>query len=131
MRPLKICSGGCDGSQKQCTVRPRGQSDRNGKLPLDKVICRYSETAINIGYSCQLLTDEMEDVFIINGEDESSVQADIRQHLNRVRSSTRANNSMENSVADSVSVGILPGSYASDSQQNSVLENGGVSMQRM
>ena len=33
-RPLKICSGGHDGSQKQCTLRPRGQSDRNGKLPL-------------------------------------------------------------------------------------------------
>ena len=34
-RPLKICLGGRDGSQKQCTLRPRGQSDRNGKLPLE------------------------------------------------------------------------------------------------
>ena len=33
-RPLKICPGGRDGSQKQCTLRSRGQSDRNGKLPL-------------------------------------------------------------------------------------------------
>ena len=36
-RPLKICSCGCDGSQKQCTLRPRGQSDCNGKLPLSFV----------------------------------------------------------------------------------------------
>ncbi len=27
-----------------------------------------SETAINIGYSCKLLTDEMEEIYIVDGE---------------------------------------------------------------
>lgn len=27
-----------------------------------------SETAINIGYSCKLLTDEMEEIYVIDGE---------------------------------------------------------------
>jgi hypothetical protein len=33
-RALKICSHGRDGSKKQWTLRPRGQSDVNGKRPL-------------------------------------------------------------------------------------------------
>ena len=72
----------------------------------------------------------MEDVFVINGEDEASVKSDIRQHLDKVRASSQANNSMENSLAndDSVTIGIMPsGCYNSDSQQNGAVENGGVS----
>ncbi|XP_028399052.1 phospholipid-transporting ATPase ID-like [Dendronephthya gigantea] len=81
------------------------------------------ETAINIGYSCQLLTDEMEDPFIVDGEDESSVRASIRDYMNKVRGSSKASSSMENSIAnDDVSVGILP--YANnDASLNSVLDN--------
>lgn len=30
------------------------------------VMVRVLETAINIGYSCQLLTDEMNDIFIVD-----------------------------------------------------------------
>ncbi len=72
----------------------------------------------------------MEEVFIIDGEDEESVQSDIRKHLNTVRASSKANNSMENSLvndADSVSVGIVPGGcYVNDSQRNSIVDNGAV-----
>lgn len=33
-----------------------------------------SETAINIGYSCKLLTDEMEDIFVVDGETYEEVE---------------------------------------------------------
>ena len=32
-----------------------------------------TETAINIGYSCKLLTDEMEEIYVIDGETEEEV----------------------------------------------------------
>ena len=35
--------------------------------------CPFTETAVNIGYSCRLLTDEMEEVFTIDGESYESV----------------------------------------------------------
>lgn len=33
----------------------------------------FPETAINIGYSCQLLTDEMVDIFIVDGAEKDEV----------------------------------------------------------
>jgi hypothetical protein len=91
-----------------------------------------SETAINIGYSCQLLTDEMEEVFIIDGEDEKSVWSSIREHMRKIRASSRANNSMENSLSNEDNcvshVELLPGGCnANESQSNFVVENGPVS----
>lgn len=35
------------------------------------------ETAINIGYSCQLLTEEMEDVFIVDAADSAGVKKQL------------------------------------------------------
>ena len=43
-----------------------------------------SETAINIGYSCHLLTDDMTEVFIINGETLDSVQQAIAEYKNKI-----------------------------------------------
>lgn len=37
----------------------------------------YIETAINIGYSCKLLTDEMEEVFVIDGEEHEDVKRQL------------------------------------------------------
>ncbi|CAG5116517.1 unnamed protein product, partial [Candidula unifasciata] len=39
------------------------------------------ETAINIGYSCRLLTDEMEDPFIIDGDTEEEVESQMKKAL--------------------------------------------------
>ena len=92
-----------------------------------------SETAINIGYSCQLLTDEMEEVFIIDGEDKQSVQSSIREHMRKIRALSGANNSMENSFLNEdncVSVELLPGvcnANESLTLSNFVVENGPVS----
>lgn len=71
----------------------------------------------------------MEDVFIIDDEDEAGVKATIRKHLDKVRASSQTSNSMENSLAndDSVTIGIMPSGYVNDSQQSSVVKNGGVS----
>lgn len=38
----------------------------------------YPETAVNIGYSCKMLTDEMMEVFIISGHTVQSVRQELR-----------------------------------------------------
>lgn len=43
-----------------------------------------TETAINIGYSCHLLTDDMTEVFVINGETLESVQQAIAEYKSKV-----------------------------------------------
>ena len=44
-----------------------------------------SETAINIGYSCQLLTDDMVDVFIIDGLTKAEVEQQLRKYMESLR----------------------------------------------
>ncbi|XP_071513897.1 phospholipid-transporting ATPase ID isoform X3 [Panulirus ornatus] len=43
------------------------------------------ETAINIGYSCQLLTDEMVDIFIIDAQSASEVEDQLQQFREQIR----------------------------------------------
>jgi len=45
-----------------------------------------TETAINIGYSCQLLTDEMADIFIIDGHTYDDVEGQLGKFREAVRS---------------------------------------------
>lgn len=42
-------------------------------------MCCFSETAINIGYSCKLLTDEMEEIYIVDGESYEAVEAQLKK----------------------------------------------------
>ncbi len=39
----------------------------------------FAETAINIGYSCKLLTDEMEDMYIVDGETYAEVETQMKK----------------------------------------------------
>lgn len=43
------------------------------------------ETAINIGYSCQLLTDDMADVFIVDGTSKSEVEIQLRKFKESIK----------------------------------------------
>lgn len=43
------------------------------------------ETAINIGYSCQLLTDDMVDVFIVDGFSKSEVEQQLRKFKESIK----------------------------------------------
>uniref|UniRef100_A0A182W6A6 Phospholipid-transporting ATPase n=1 Tax=Anopheles minimus TaxID=112268 RepID=A0A182W6A6_9DIPT len=43
------------------------------------------ETAINIGYSCQLLTDDMVDVFVIDGITKGEVEQQLRKYMDSLR----------------------------------------------
>lgn len=45
--------------------------------PLTLSILFHSETAINIGYSCMLLTENMIDVFVLKGDDKNTIQEQI------------------------------------------------------
>ena len=42
------------------------------------VKCYVSETAMNIGYSCNMLRDDMNEVFIISGHTLPEVQQQLR-----------------------------------------------------
>ena len=43
-------------------------------------LCLYSsETAINIGYSCKLLTDEMEDIYVVDGDNYETVENQLQK----------------------------------------------------
>ena len=48
----------------------------------------YPETAINIGYSCQLLTDDMAEVFVVDGV----AHDDVDRQLAKCRDSIRVVN---------------------------------------
>ncbi|CAE1294791.1 E7.6.2.1 [Acanthosepion pharaonis] len=43
------------------------------------------ETAINIGYSCKLLTDEMEEIFIVDGEEYEEVHDQLKRSLQQLK----------------------------------------------
>lgn len=62
----------------------------------------FTETAINIGYSCHLLTDDMTEVFTIDGETLESVQQAISEYKNKVMGGAPASkmHSKENSLKD-------------------------------
>ncbi|KAM9488041.1 phospholipid-transporting ATPase ID isoform 1-T2 [Clarias gariepinus] len=47
------------------------------------------ETAVNIGYSCKMLTDDMTEIFIVNGHTVQSVRADLRKARERMMESAR------------------------------------------
>ena len=55
----------------------------------------FTETAINIGYSCMLLTENMLDVFIINGKDKQTVQSQMLEYQNKIDTKS-PKNSMSN-----------------------------------
>ena len=44
------------------------------------------ETAINIGYSCQLLDDSQEDPFVVDGFEEHEVESQFKKYLGIIRS---------------------------------------------
>ncbi len=44
---------------------------------ITQLLIVYSETAINIGYSCQLLTDDMVDIFIVDGQNIEDVELQL------------------------------------------------------
>lgn len=45
----------------------------------------FIETAINIGYSCQLLTDDLVDVFVVDGETMSEVEKQLRKFKESIK----------------------------------------------
>ena len=44
-----------------------------------------AETAINIGYSCKLLTDEMEEIYVVDGETYEEVEDQLSKALNEMQ----------------------------------------------
>lgn len=49
------------------------------------IIFFSTETAINIGYSCQLLTDDLIDLFIVDGETHQEVEKQLDKFKESIR----------------------------------------------
>lgn len=61
----------------------------------------FPETAVNIGYSCRLLTDSMKEVFLINAEDMSTVEEQLNKavaDIKRYSSNTHAEDFQDGDV---------------------------------
>ncbi|KAK3604439.1 hypothetical protein CHS0354_013839 [Potamilus streckersoni] len=56
------------------------------------------ETAVNIGYSCQLLTDDMEEVFIIDAEEFKDVEIQMKNAIKQINESKKTMNHQEEGV---------------------------------
>lgn len=58
---------------------------QNGKKKGKSTMIGYfQETAINIGYSCKLLTEEMKEVFVIEGTNEYEVEVQLKDIKRRI-----------------------------------------------
>lgn len=51
-------------------------------------MCNFSETAINIGYSCQLLTDELTDVFIVDATTYDGVESQLTRFQEAIKTAS-------------------------------------------
>ncbi|XP_072572275.1 phospholipid-transporting ATPase ID isoform X2 [Paramormyrops kingsleyae] len=58
------------------------------------------ETAVNIGYSCKMLTDDMSEVFIINGHTVQRVREELRRARERMIESARSREGGKEGVMD-------------------------------
>ncbi|KAL0270682.1 UNVERIFIED_CONTAM: hypothetical protein PYX00_008008 [Menopon gallinae] len=56
------------------------------------------ETAINIGYSCQLLTDDMADIFIVDGNTHDDVESQLLAHRDAIQKACNQTNETSVSV---------------------------------
>lgn len=43
------------------------------------------ETAVNIGYSCQLLTDDLLDLFVVDGSTQDEVEQQLRKYKESIK----------------------------------------------
>jgi magnesium-transporting ATPase (P-type) len=61
----------------------------------------YAETAINIGYSCRLLVDEMEEIFVVDGDCYEVVESQLqkaRMEMSKIMSEQNMDSHQENAV---------------------------------
>lgn len=47
-----------------------------------------TETAINIGYSCRLLTEDMKEVFVVDGKEEREIEVQLKDIKRRMDKTT-------------------------------------------
>ena len=58
------------------------------------------ETAINIGFSCRLLTDEMEEPFVVDAESLEAVESQLCQSLEEVQAASNPNKAADHVVSN-------------------------------
>lgn len=63
----------------------------------------HIETAINIGYSCKLLTEDMKEVLIIDAEEEEEVLEQLKEANDKIDSAMSQFNESEDQADTTVS----------------------------
>ncbi|EHB09968.1 Putative phospholipid-transporting ATPase FetA [Heterocephalus glaber] len=65
------------GTESHCS-RPRGHHPYRCSQPLSHLFQFRRETAVNIAYSCSILDDEMDGVFVVQGKNYETVYQEVR-----------------------------------------------------
>ena len=76
-------------------------------LPLGDFVRSFVETAVNIGYSCHLLTDDMVEVFTIDGDTLEAVKAKISECREKIRTQEGDQDDSINVQVDIISLNAL------------------------
>ena len=76
-------------------------------LPLGDFVRSFAETAVNIGYSCHLLTDDMVEVFTIDGDTLEAVKAKISECREKIRTQEGDQDDSINVQVDIISLNAL------------------------
>uniref|UniRef100_A0A914I8C8 P-type phospholipid transporter n=1 Tax=Globodera rostochiensis TaxID=31243 RepID=A0A914I8C8_GLORO len=70
-----------------------------------------TETAINIGYSCRLLTEAMSEVFVIDGKEEEEVEVQLKHIRRRICDTKQAQKTIFSSKPNRMATGIAQNNY--------------------
>uniref|UniRef100_A0A183BHR8 P-type phospholipid transporter n=1 Tax=Globodera pallida TaxID=36090 RepID=A0A183BHR8_GLOPA len=70
-----------------------------------------TETAINIGYSCRLLTEAMSEVFVIDGKEEKEVEVQLKHIRRRICDTKQAQRTIFSSKPNRMATGIAQNNY--------------------
>ncbi|XP_069679898.1 phospholipid-transporting ATPase ID isoform X1 [Periplaneta americana] len=82
------------------------------------------ETAINIGYSCQLLTDEMADIFIVDGHTYDDVETQLGKFRESVRSAGLGHGGVPTAAAASAPTSVSIVTFRWDQHSESEYQRG-------
>ncbi|KAM4567722.1 phospholipid-transporting ATPase ID isoform 2-T2 [Fundulus diaphanus] len=83
------------------------------------------ETAVNIGYSCKMLTDEMTEVFIISGHTVQSVRQELRRARERMIELSRAKDGGKDGGMEGWAEASFTGKGLKDGQEGNGTTGGG------
>ncbi|KAM3614529.1 uncharacterized protein V6R79_015801 [Siganus canaliculatus] len=87
------------------------------------------ETAVNIGYSCKMLTDDMTEVFTVSGHTVQSVRQELRRARDRMIEVSRSRDGGKEEAAEAWGEACFMGNGFSEARGDGAVEGGGKQLQ--